>query len=172
MSQYKRNVALLSLEKNNVENAMRGYHIQIGSCCQFVVVANRFFPTRHQILPSPLRVSGKDTVSSWEMKWCFRPLLCTLFRLNWAGELVGENSISPGKPCEINKYIYIYIIYIYIMLLILWHEYNNVCFCVFSVSGAGCAASEFECCAGTPACININYLMDKRIDCADGSDER
>ena len=32
-------------------------------------------------------VVGKDELMVecvWEMKWCFRPLLCTLFRLNWA----------------------------------------------------------------------------------------
>ena len=41
---------------------------------------DRFSPTRHQILPSPL------------------------YTRLWAGygELVGENSISPGKPCEMH----------------------------------------------------------------------
>ena len=38
-----------------------------------------FSPTCHQILPSPLRGSGQGY-----------------------GELVGENSISPGKPCEMH----------------------------------------------------------------------
>ena len=37
-----------------------------------------FSPTRHQILPSPLRGSGQDTVSSW------------------------EKTPSPGKSCEMH----------------------------------------------------------------------
>ena len=31
-----------------------------------MVFCDGFSPTRHQILPSPLRGSGQDTVSSWE----------------------------------------------------------------------------------------------------------
>ena len=53
-------------------------------------------------------------VAENEMKWwCFRPLLCTLFRLNWAKQTPGAN------VADIALWVYMY----FIKASVLWYMY-------------------------------------------------